>query len=115
MTNLASLIEISERQAKDKTEKDRERYDGAIIVNGPDRFSLMTALFEGTTVYFKFEGHRRNPPLRIWSVRCHDSDRRNWTITGEIIDGDPIMKTQFEARYWLRGDDGSRRGTFKIC
>ncbi len=114
MTNLASLIEASERHAKTKTEKDRERYDGATIVNGPDRFSLMTALFEGTIVCFKFEGHHRSPPLRIWSVRCHDSDRRNWTITGEIIDGDSVLRTQFEARYWLRGD-GSRRGTFKIC
>lgn len=115
MTNLASLIEASEGHSKTKTERDRERYDGATIVNGPDRFSLMTALFEGTTVYFQLEGHRQYPPLRIWSVRCHDSGRRNWTVTGELIDGDSIMRTRFEARYWLRGDDGSRRGTFKIC
>lgn len=89
----------------------RARYDGATIVNGPDRTSLMFAVFEGAEVFFRLENQHDETPVRIWSIRNHDSGRRNWTITGEIMTN-PSMPISFEARYWMR--DGKRFGSFKI-
>lgn len=88
-----------------------KRYDGASIVNGPDRTSLMFAVFEGSEVFFRLANQHDETPVRIWSIRNHDSGRRNWTISGDIMT-DPAKPISFEARYWMR--NGKRFGNFKI-
>lgn len=63
-----------------------------VITDGPGKFDLMLALFEGKHVQFKIQG---NPFLKVQinSVGAEDGSRESWLIAGGILEdiaGTPV-------------------------
>ena len=56
------------------------------IVEGPSKFDLMAALFDGKQVEFTFliEGRSYKVLVRLFSVGREDGSNESWLITGNI-------------------------------
>jgi hypothetical protein len=76
----------------------------AVIVKGPSGVGLVTALLTGGCIFFRFRDHNNDTPVRVWSIRCHDSGRQYWTIDGTVDDGTPAG-IGCTATYWIRGEE----------
>ena len=81
------------------------------IISGPDKSSLQSGLFSGTTVTFVLgdECHSQIT-AKLHSLSCHDN-LRSWTVIGKIVEGENLGG-DFEADLRITPEDGVR-GRFR--
>ncbi len=54
------------------------------IIDGPGKFDLMAALFDGKRVFFTIEGGDK-VEAQMNSVAIEDGSRESWLISGRIV------------------------------
>ncbi len=92
------------------TQIDQQRME---IVDGPGKFDLMVALFDGKVVRFTLKD-KNTKALKIIGVELEDGSNQRWLIKGYIYKGYHMSEGDKTSRFSGYYDSYSRKGWLEI-